>query len=47
MIEFGNDWDMLLQDELQKDYYKKLRHILAMNIKLRLSIPPCTTFLTH
>lgn len=29
MIEFGNDWDMLLQDELQKDYYKKLRHILA------------------
>lgn len=28
MIEFGNDWDALLKDELKKDYYQKIRMIL-------------------
>ena len=28
MIEFGNDWDILLKDELKKDYYQKIRMIL-------------------
>lgn len=29
MFCIGNDWDALLQDEIQKDYYQKLRRILA------------------
>ena len=28
MIKFGNDWDILLKEELQKDYYQKIRMIL-------------------
>ncbi len=28
MIQFGNDWDMILKDELKKDYYQKIRGIL-------------------
>ena len=29
MVKLGNSWDELLQDEFQKDYYKRLRAILA------------------
>ncbi|MBQ7653197.1 MAG: uracil-DNA glycosylase [Clostridia bacterium] len=29
MIDFGNDWNELLKEELQKDYYQKLRVFLA------------------
>lgn len=28
MIAFGNDWDILLKDEFQKEYYLKLRDFL-------------------
>lgn len=28
MVEFKNDWDELLKDEFQKEYYRKLRHFL-------------------
>lgn len=28
MVNFGNDWDELLKDEFQKEYYIKLRQIL-------------------
>lgn len=28
LIEFKNDWDELLKDEFQKEYYRKLRHFL-------------------
>lgn len=29
MVNIGNDWDILLKDEFQKEYYRKLRHFLA------------------
>ncbi len=29
LVKLGNSWDELLQDEFQKDYYKRLRAILA------------------
>ncbi|NMA69148.1 MAG: uracil-DNA glycosylase, partial [Desulfitobacterium sp.] len=25
MVNLGNDWDELLKDEFQKDYYQQLR----------------------
>lgn len=28
MVEFGNDWDEILQDEFQKEYYQDLRKFL-------------------
>lgn len=28
MVKFGNDWDELLKEEFQKDYYKALREFL-------------------
>ncbi|MBC1436309.1 uracil-DNA glycosylase [Listeria rocourtiae] len=30
MIQLGNDWDMLLQEEFAKDYYLKLREFLKV-----------------
>lgn len=29
MVHIGNDWDALLKDEFQKDYYQRLRQFLA------------------
>ncbi len=29
MVNIGNEWDNLLKEEFEKDYYKKLRTILA------------------
>lgn len=29
MVKLGNDWDELLGDEFEKEYYKKLRHFLV------------------
>lgn len=29
MVHFGNEWDVLLADELQKPYYQELRRFLA------------------
>ena len=28
MVSFGNDWDLILSDEFEKDYYKELRSFL-------------------
>ena len=28
MMHIGNEWDALLADEIQKDYYLKLRQFL-------------------
>ena len=28
MVNIGNEWDILLKDEFEKDYYKKLRAFL-------------------
>ena len=33
MVNIGNDWDELLADECEKDYYKKLRAFLADEYK--------------
>lgn len=29
MVILGNDWDILLKDEFQKEYYRKLRNFIA------------------
>lgn len=36
---FKNDWDELLKDELEKDYYKKLREFLAEEYKTKTIYP--------
>ena len=33
MVHIGNDWDELLYDEFEKDYYKKLRFFLKSEYK--------------
>lgn len=33
MVNIGNDWDSLLKDEFEKDYYKRLRSLLALEYK--------------
>lgn len=33
MITFNNNWDVLLKDEFQKDYYKNLRRFLVSEYK--------------
>ncbi len=33
MVNLGNSWDSLLADEFEKDYYKKLRGMLASEYK--------------
>lgn len=39
MINIGNDWDELLKDEFEKDYYKKLRAFLAEEYKTHIIHP--------
>ncbi len=39
MVNLGNDWDDLLKDEFQKDYYKKLRGFLAAEYKTKTIYP--------
>ena len=39
MVHIGNDWDELLKDEFEKDYYKKLRAFLAEEYKTHLIHP--------
>lgn len=39
MIQLGNEWDELLKDEFEKDYYKKLRGILANEYKTHTVYP--------
>ncbi len=39
MITFGNDWDEILKDEFEKEYYKKLRKFLIKEYKTRVIYP--------
>ena len=39
MVSIGNEWDALLSGEFQKDYYKKLRSVLAHEYKTRTIYP--------
>ncbi len=39
MVIFHNDWDQLLKDEFQKDYYLKLRRFLAQEYKTKTIYP--------
>ena len=39
MIAFGNEWDALLKDEFEKDYYKKLHRFLAHEYHTRTIYP--------
>ena len=39
MITFGNEWDALLKDEFEKDYYKKLHRFLAHEYHTRTIYP--------
>ena len=35
MMHIGNEWDALLADEIQKDYYLKLRQFLISEYTTR------------
>lgn len=39
MVNIGNEWDNLLKEEFEKDYYKKLRTILAHEYKTQTIYP--------
>lgn len=39
MVQLNNHWDELLEDEFQKDYYQKLRQILAHEYKTQTIYP--------
>lgn len=39
MVNIGNEWDALLKDEFEKDYYKRLRTILAGEYKTQTIYP--------
>lgn len=39
MIHIGNEWDELLKDEFQKEYYQKLRAVLANEYKTHTVYP--------
>lgn len=39
MFSIGNDWDELLSEEIEKDYYKKLRKILKYEYKTQTIYP--------
>ncbi len=39
MVHFGNDWDILLADEFQKDYYRKLRAFLKQEYATKTIYP--------
>ncbi len=40
MVHIGNDWDELLADEFQKDYYKELRRFLIAEYNSHRIYPP-------
>ena len=40
MVHIGNDWDMLLKDEFEKDYYLSLREFLKAEYFSRKIYPP-------
>ena len=35
MVQLNNDWDEILKDEFQKEYYQKLRQFLAHEYRTR------------
>ncbi|MDD4366553.1 MAG: uracil-DNA glycosylase [Eubacteriales bacterium] len=39
MVHIGNDWDLLLKGEFEKDYYLKLREFLKSEYKSRIIYP--------
>ena len=39
MVNFGNEWDELLKDEFQKDYYLQLRQKLIDEYKTQRIFP--------
>ena len=39
MVHFGNEWDVLLKDELEKPYYRELRRFLAAEYRTRTIYP--------
>lgn len=39
MVQFGNEWDSLLEDEFKKEYYLKLRQILIEEYKTQRIFP--------
>lgn len=39
MVNIGNEWDSLLKDEFEKEYYKKLRVILAKEYRTQTIYP--------
>ena len=39
MVHIGNDWDDLLKEEFEKDYYQKLRKFLAYEYKTQTIYP--------
>lgn len=40
MLKFGNDWDEILSDEFEKDYYLKLREFLLSEYRNGTVYPP-------
>lgn len=40
MVKFGNDWDNILKDEFEKDYYLKLRQFLKAEYSGKKIYPP-------
>lgn len=40
MVQLGNDWDVILADEWDKDYYQNLRQILKREYATRRVYPP-------
>jgi len=40
MVNLGNDWDILLKEEFQKEYYLKLREFLKSEYSTRRIYPP-------
>ena len=39
MVNLGNDWDELLKDEFEKEYYKKLREFLISEYRTQIIHP--------
>ena len=40
MVNLGNDWDILLKDEFEKEYYLKLREFLKVEYSTKRIYPP-------
>ena len=39
MVNIGNDWDEILKDEFEKEYYKKMRKFLINEYKTKIIYP--------